>query len=128
MATQDLKNRVTVTQSLKPTATKVATVDGTSVDMSGFEGATIVYNIGTVVGAPIVLMEESDDDAAFTTVAAGDQSTDMPAALSSVLDDQSYTAAYLGSKRYIRPSLSDFGTSIFITADIIQHHGRHING
>ena len=127
MATQDLKNRVSVTQSISAAATKTAATNGTSVDMSGWEGATIIYNIGVVVGAPVVIMQESDNDSTFTTVAAADQSTDMPAALSTSLDVVSYSAAYLGNKRYIRPRVSDNGTSIFITADIVRHKGRHIN-
>ena len=127
MATQDLKNRVTVTQSFAAAATKTAVANGTSVDMSGFEGATFIYNIGVVVGAPVVIMQDSDDDTTFATVSAANQSTDMPAALSTSLDVTTYSAAYLGNKRYIRPRVDDEGTSIFITVDIVQHAGRHIN-
>lgn len=127
MATYDLKNRVTVTQSLSPKATYTAVTDGASADLSGFEGGMIIYNIGVVAGAPIVVMDESDDDSTFTTVAAADQSTDMPAALSTSLDVQSYSATYLGTKRYIRARIEDEGTSIFMSADIIRSKGRHIN-
>ena len=127
MATQDLKNRVTITQSLSPKATIATPTNGTSVDMSGFEGALIIYNVGVVAGAPVVILQESDDDSAFTTVAAGDQSTDMPAALSTSLDVAVYSAAYLGGKRYIRPRVDDVGTTIFLAVTIVQDHGRHIN-
>ena len=127
MATQDLKNRVTITQSMAPKATLTAATNGTSVDMSGFEGCLVIYNIGVVAGAPIVILQESDDDSTFTTVAAGDQSTTMPAALSTSLDVTTYEAAYLGGKRYVRPRVSDEGTSIFIAVTIVQSSGLHIN-
>ena len=127
MATQDLANRVTITQSLSPAATITTATNGASVDMTDHEGCMVIYNVGVVVGAPVVILQDSDDDTTFATVSAANQVTDMPAALSTSLDVAVYRAAYLGNRRYVRPRVDDEGTSIFIACTIVQSHGRHIN-
>ena len=61
MATQDLRSRVTIAESLT-NISRSATANGTGVDMSGFEGALIFYTIGLVVGtAATVILEDSDE-------------------------------------------------------------------
>ena len=127
MATQDLRSRVTVSESLT-NISRSSTANGTSVDMSGFEGAMILYTIGLVVGtAATVVLEDSDDDSAFTAVAAAKQVTNLPATISTTEDVNIYSAQYFGNRRHLRVAITAVGTTIIMGATVVQSYGRHIN-
>lgn len=110
-------------------AAQTAAANGTGVDCSGYEGAVAVLHVvalgGTTPSATYVL-QESDDDVTYTTVAAADlEGGGQPPA---------FTAAglvargYLGSRRYLRWRLDALsGTSPTVTASgtIVRGHARH---
>ncbi len=127
MATQDLRSRVTITESLT-NISRGATANGTSIDMTDHEGALILYTIGLVVGtAATVILEDSDDDSTFAAVVAAKQVTNLPATISTTEDVQIYSAQYFGTRRHLRVALTAVGTTIIMGATIIQSYGRHIN-
>ena len=127
MATQDLRSRVTITESLT-NISRASTANGTSVDMTAHEGALVIYTIGLVVGtAATVVLQDSDDDTTFATVVAANQVTDLPATISTSEDVDMYSAQYFGGKRYLRVALTAVGTTIIMGATFIRHKGRHIN-
>ena len=125
MAQYDLRNRVTIVDSINAASYTGAT-NGTSANMSGFDGALVVHNVGAVVGAPVVIMEDSDDDTTFATVATASLQTDMPAALGTTTDAQTYTALYKGRKVYLRTRIDNAGTSIILSSQIVQYPQRHL--
>lgn len=123
----DLATRTTVATSF-PAASRAATADGTSTDMKGFVGAMVLVNAGAVTGADAtIILEDSDDDSAFTVVSAANQAGDLPAVITTTTDDQSYRQAYLGIRRHLRARLSAVGTSFVFGVSIVKFPGRHVN-
>jgi len=125
MATYDLKNRVSVVNSMSAAAYTTVT-NGASADLAGYEGALVIYHIGASGGDQVFKMQESDNDSTFTNVTASDQSTTL-VAIDTTNDDTIYTAAYLGRKRYLRVALTTYGTSLAAACSIVRFPGRHVN-
>lgn len=95
---KDLKNNLTVAQSLAPAA-RTATANGTGVDLAGYEGAVVVFDVGTITdGTHTPSVQESADNVTFTNVAA----SDMLGALVNLASGTVQRAGYVGTKRYIR--------------------------
>jgi len=109
---RDIVNNIGVVQSIAP-ADIAATIQGASVDLHGFDRVAFVVTTGvrTASGAFVLSLEESDDNATFTTVDAdrvqSPVSGNLPAASVAKV-------GYRGYKRYVRPVLTKgSGTSIF---------------
>ena len=102
---RDLKNNISVQQSLAP-ASQTAAVDGASIDLQGFNSACAVIDAGAIGGTtPSFTFEvqESDDDAAFTAVA----DTDLEGVEPVLTAGGSVTrVGYTGSKRYLRVAIT----------------------
>jgi len=108
---KDLKNNLDVVASIKP-AVYTASADGVGVDLRGFDGAVAVFESGTVDNVDTnetytPSVEESDDNAVFTAVAAAD----LEGALTPMVDDEIQRVGYKGSKRYIRAVMTLAGTT-----------------
>jgi len=121
---RDLKSNIKLVQSLVP-ATRNAAANGTGVDLSGFNAASIVFSNGAIGGtSPSFTFEvqESDDNTTFTAVADKDIRGVEPAITAA---NQVSQVAYLGYKRYIRAVLKTVaGTSptLDCAANVVLGH------
>jgi hypothetical protein len=107
MANFDLKSNVDVAQSLAPAA-RTATANGTGVDLRGYEAAMCVFHPGTITdGTHTPSLEESDDDATYTAVAAADMDGTWAALASNTIQ----RVGYKGAKRYIRAVITVSGAT-----------------
>jgi hypothetical protein len=99
---RDLKSNIKPVMSLVP-ATRNAAANGTGVDLSGYNAASVVFANGAIGGtaSPTFTFEvqESDDNATFTAVADKDIRGVEPVVTAA---NQVSQVAYLGYKRYIR--------------------------
>jgi hypothetical protein len=69
---RDLKSNIDVAVSLAPAA-RNATANGAAVDLQGFDAAMAMAHFGNWTdGSHTPALEESDDGASFTAVAASD--------------------------------------------------------
>lgn len=102
---RDLKSNIKPVQSLIP-ATRTAAANGTSVDLTGFNSASVVFSNGAIGGtaSPTFTFEvqESDDNTSFTAVADKDLRGVEPVITAA---NQVTQVSYLGYKRYIRAIL-----------------------
>lgn len=129
MATKDLSQVVKSNISLAPAA-RAASANGSSVDMSGYESALILIALGSWTdGIHAYEVQESDDDAAWTAVAAADLVGTEPTVSDATDDDSTVEIGYIGSKRYVRVvvtcSGSPLATGTVSSAVIVQGHARH---
>ena len=117
MATFDLKDNVDVVQSLAP-ATRNSNTNGTGVDLRGYESAMVVFSVGAVTdGTHTPTLEESDDDAAYTTVAAAN----LQGTFANLAANGVQRVGYIGAKRYVRAQCNSSGvTGALYGADIVR--------
>ena len=95
----DMYNNIDVAQSLAP-ATYTASTNGSSVDLQGYQAATVVVSAGTITdGTHAIEVQESTDGSTFTAVASSDLQGTEPTALAS---NTVYRIGYMGTARYIR--------------------------
>ncbi|QJE03056.1 hypothetical protein HH212_26225 [Massilia forsythiae] len=109
---RDLKSNIKPVQSLVP-ATRSAAANGTSVDLSGFNAASVIFSNGAIGGtaSPAFTFEvqESDDNANFVAVVDKDLRGVEPVIVAA---NQVSQVSYIGCKRYIRAALKTVtGTS-----------------
>jgi hypothetical protein len=111
---------------------KTATANGTGADLQGFESATAVVQFGTVTdGTHTPSLEESDDNATFTPVAAGQIiGTPFAAVTSGGGGSATQQVGYTGYKRYIRVKLTVAGatTGALSSAVVLRARPRHVVG
>lgn len=136
---RDLANSIAAVATVVP-AVYDADATGVTVDLAGFESATVVANVG-VEGITLsttdkieLVLQHSDDDSTWTAVAqsevvegtvssgvffTADGNADIPAVA---------TIGYIGGKRYVRVN-ADFsgthGTGTPMGAVIVKGHPRH---
>lgn len=103
----------------KPTLTFATrtngTVNGTGVDLNenkdASRSAMLIVLTGTVTdGSHAVVLQESDDNSTWSTVAAADLQGSAPTITSSD-DDVIRELGYTGSKRYLRASVTTSGAT-----------------
>jgi hypothetical protein len=95
---QDLKNNFNYAQSVTPAA-RIASVNGTGVDLSNYNSNAVVLLPGTITdGSHTPKLQESDDNATFTDVAASDQI----GSFALLTSNTTQKVGYIGTKRYIR--------------------------
>jgi hypothetical protein len=119
---QDMKNNMDAQTSLPPAA-RTATASGTGVDLSNFDGATVVFQVGTITdGTHTPSIQESDDNATFTDV----DPADLIGALGDLASDANQRAGYVGTKRYVRAvsTVSGATTGGVYGALVIRGHAR----
>ncbi len=118
---KDIYSNTGLALALAP-AVQAAAVNGSAVDLKDFASALVVVNTGAIVGAGDfgVKLQHSDTSTSgdFIDVPAEDVKGNAPATLAA---DSSYKLGYIGSKRFIRVSLTKTGgTSIAAGAVIIK--------
>jgi hypothetical protein len=124
MKMRDLVHSIGVVQSIAP-ADIAANTNGTSVDLLGFGSVAFVATTGvrTASGAFTLTLEESDDNATFTAVAADQYQAPVSGNLAA---NSTAKVGYRGFKRYVRPVLTKgSGTSIF--ASVIAIKGNAVD-
>jgi hypothetical protein len=95
-------------QSLSPAARTNATHNGTGVDLAGYEGALVKFDVGAVTdGTHVPKIQESDDNSTFTDVAAAD----LHGTLGNLASNTPQKQGYIGRKRYIRPVITTAGAT-----------------
>ncbi|MFJ3663154.1 hypothetical protein ACIPPM_22115 [Streptomyces sp. NPDC090119] len=91
------------------------TVNGTTVDLhenkDASRSAMLVVHTGTITdGSHAVVLQESDDNATWSTVAAADLQGSAPT-IASTDDDVLFELGYKGAKRYLRASVTTSGAT-----------------
>lgn len=103
----DIKQTQDVQNSLAPAA-RTATANGTGIDLANFASATVAFSVGTITdGTHTPTIEESNDNATFTAVAAAD----LIGTLANLASNVNQRVGYRGSKRYIRAVTTAAGTT-----------------
>jgi len=120
---RDIRSNTRSTNSIAP-AVIASTTNGDGVDIRDADSVMAVLTTGAIVGAGdfTLSLEESDDNAAFSAVAAIDLvgASSVPATL---LASSSYRVGYIGNKRYVRAVLTqNGGTSIAAAAVMVASH------
>ncbi len=119
---QDLKNNVDAVKSIDP-ATYNSNQTGTGIDLQGYESSMTVVHSGAVTdGTHTPKMQESDDDSAYTDVAAAD----MEGTFADISTNAVQRVGYKGGKRYLRVFVtSSGGTGAIYNAMILRGHPHH---
>lgn len=95
---RDLKNNISEATSLAPAA-RTASVNGTGVDLRGFDSAVCIAQVGTITdGTHTPKLQESDDDVTYTDVAAAD----LIGSFANLASNVNQRVGYIGAKRYVR--------------------------
>jgi len=104
---KDMKNNMKAVNSIDPDD-YIASENGVSADLQGFDGAMLVFSVGTVTdGTHTPKMQESDDNATWNDVASSDQE----GTLADLASDTNQQVGYLGVKQYIRAVLTVAGAT-----------------
>lgn len=98
MALTEARSDQRVVTSLGPAA-RTATANGTGVDTANAGQVTFHFIVGTITdGTHAPKLQESDDNSAFTDVAAADQ----VGTLANLASNTNQKVGYIGGKRYVR--------------------------
>lgn len=114
---RDLYHNVLATQPFNP-VNSTTTRTSTSIDLQGFNSATILFSIGlagdTLSGSVYwtLKLQHSDDDVSYADVAAADLFNTAATVVvnSSILDETVYPFGYNGGKRYLKAVATPTGT------------------
>lgn len=120
---RDLANRIVPVSSIAPVV-QAADVNGTGVDLIGFNSATVVVASGvegvTLSGSVFfeIILEDSDDDSTYTAVTSNASVTNGSVSSTGVFltlnangeTPQVSEIGYIGGKRYIRAVIDQTGT------------------
>lgn len=99
MPKRDLHNEIAVATSVDPAGNRTATVNGTGVDLAGYNAAAVAFVPAAITdGTHTPKLQESDDNATWNDVAAADQLGSLVDLASDTVQEVSYN----GTKRYIR--------------------------
>lgn len=126
MASKDIYSNIGVAETLAP-ASRTASVNGTGVDLAGYESAAVVIERGAAGGTtPSFTFEvqESDDNATFTAVAGANLQGTEPVVTAA---GAPVMIGYLGAKRYIRAAITAAsGTSptLLCSAIVVRSNAR----
>jgi hypothetical protein len=105
----DLYNNISVVQACAPQAV-AADKTGDAIDLAGYKGAVIVWNVGVVTdGTYAIEIQESDTTTSgdFTAVADADLIGTEKTGVTTTNDEAVYIVGYKGSKRYIRYKITE---------------------
>lgn len=115
--------------SLEPAALITTDATGTSVDLSGYEGAAFVLSVGVITdGTHTIEYQESDNDSTFTAIAAADLVGDAEQVLVAANDQAVFVTDYVGDSRYVQVAtvVTDSpGTGGYYTAMVMKRRARH---
>lgn len=121
---RDLKSNVDVVQSLAP-ASRTGAVNGSGVDLSGYQSAMVVFDLGAIGGTSpsfTFAVQESDDNVNYANVQSSDLDGTPPVATSGNFVAR---VGYRGNKRYLRAAITSVsGTSPTLVCSATVVRGR----
>lgn len=120
---KDLASRISINQSVAPAA-YTADAAGNGVDLQGFDAACIVFDPGAITdGTHTPKVQESDDNATFTDVAAAD----LHGTLVDLGANTPQKIGYKGTRRYLRAFVTVAGatTGGIYGAQVILGHAEN---
>ena len=133
-----LSEQVKISSAVTPTAGAAGTTDieGTTLDMSGFEGVLMIVRMGAITGSAVTSIKAQQDSASTMATAADIAGTSQ--AIADDDDDQTfYIDLYRPLERYVRLYV-DRGTqnAVVSSATYIQYgarkavttHGSNVSG
>ena len=122
MATKDLTHTIKIVDGL-PAATVTADADGATIDTQGFSSVAFGIQVASADASAdlTVSLEESDDAAAWTAVAADDQYGETVEVGNSE-PDTVYQLGYRGVKRYVRLTVTVAGGQADLAALTVLGH------
>jgi hypothetical protein len=125
---RDYKSRLTPVASI-PMLLRAAnaTVNGTGVDTTGYESATIEFVYGTRVdGTNACSLEDSPDNSAWTAVAAADTVNGV-ASQTVAVSNLIKTIGYIGARKWVRAVMTQSAATTGATfgASVILSRYRH---
>lgn len=126
----DMKNNLGIAETLAPAnrSDPSVPVNGTGVDLSGYDGAVVVLHVGTIGGSggpsQTFEVQESADNSTFTAVADADLDGTEPV-VAAANDDQVHEIGYRGTKRYLRVAITaKAGTTPALVSSAVVVRGR----
>jgi hypothetical protein len=110
---RDLGSMVKLNFSIGVAAKTTATVNGTAIDLAPYDGAAVLFHVGTWTdGTHTLTVEESDaSGSGFATVAAADLIGTLANVTANGSPNTIQEVGYIGKKRYIRPVIVSAGTT-----------------
>lgn len=118
MTMRDLNDQVDVALSLVPAARVNGTLNGTGVDLRGYDSAMLVVSFGAYTdGTHTPSLQHSDDNSSFTTVTAAELTAAFTVVSSAGGANSVQRVGYLGSKRYVRAVLTVTGATTGALSD-----------
>ncbi|MEZ5101171.1 MAG: hypothetical protein R3C15_15495 [Thermoleophilia bacterium] len=118
--TENLARQIAPVQSLAAAA-RTATANGSSADLATYESAAVILNVGTITdGTHTPKLQESDDNSAWSDVAAAD----LQGAFAALASTTQQEVGYIGRKRYVRVVVTVAGatTGGVYGATIVRGH------
>lgn len=128
-ASQDIYNRVSVARSIAAQAV-TATLNGTGVDLQGYEAAQVILDLGAFGGTtPTATLEiqDSDDNTTFAVVAAANLQGGALPAITAAAANVVIERGYIGEKRYLRGAVTAIGgttPSLPLSVTILRAYPR----
>lgn len=122
---RDLKSNINAIASILPQSLTAA-INGTSVDLQGCDSAAVIFDAGAAGGTTpsfTFAVQESDDNSAFTDVAAAHLQGIPPVVTAS--NAGVTLVGYVGAKRYIRPiakTVTGTSPTLLASASVIKGH------
>lgn len=108
MPTRELRSRVGAASSINPATYNTNQTSATGIDTQGYEALSVIFVSGALTdGTHTPSLNESDDNATWTAVAAAD----MVGTLVALSANSVQRVAYIGSKRYIQPAVASSGAT-----------------
>jgi hypothetical protein len=124
MALKDIENRISVAQSLTPSL-RNATINGTAIDLQGFNSAMMVFNFGTWTdGTHTPTVQHSIDNSTFVTCDTNSLNGTLALISSGAGSNTVQKVGYTGGYRYIRAVMTITGatTGAFSNAVVLRSH------
>lgn len=129
MAIRDIATEAFPAHTLAPAVRTNGTVNGAGVDLQTYEGAYALVHFGAYTdGTHTPKLQESDDNSAFTDVAAGDLLGAFTAVSAGAGANTLQKVGYKGVKRYLRVVMTTAGatTGAASGASIVRGRARRI--
>lgn len=120
MASRDLKNNIKIVNGLNiASITTNTTTGGEEVDTQGFESVTVVVMTGARTDGTVTpLLQESDVSGSYSGSVADENLIGLEADAALSIAHGRARFAYIGNKRYIKPSFVSTGVTTGLTAGI----------
>lgn len=112
MGQRDVKSAVDMDVSLAQTGDRTANATGAASELAGYRGASVLIVAGDYTdGEHAFSVQESDDNATWSDVAASDLDGQVPTISAEGDANQKYRVGYTGIKRYLRVNVAATDTT-----------------